>query len=109
MRTVTLIFCLGFSQIQSYNGKCRFFTGVNTFRVTQSNKPVIDEINKLSKSRKANFISTFHCSTLYTKLPLDKLLMELNNFINFCFDRGENKCVTARSYSARQVKDIKGN
>ena len=30
-RTITPIFCLFFRQIQTYNDKCRFFTGVNTF------------------------------------------------------------------------------
>ena len=30
-RTITLVFRLFFRQIQTYNDKCKFFTGVNTF------------------------------------------------------------------------------
>ena len=41
-RTITSVFHLFFRQIQIYNDKCRFFTGVNTFWVVQNNKPVID-------------------------------------------------------------------
>ena len=37
-RTITSVFCLFFRQIQTYNDKYRFFTGVNTFWVVQNNK-----------------------------------------------------------------------
>ena len=59
-----------------------FFTGVNTFWIEQSNKPVIDAINKLNKRRKATSISNFDFSTLYTKLPHGKRLMVLNSLID---------------------------
>ena len=75
--TITTIFCLFFRQIQTYSDKCRFFTGVNTFRVVQNNKPVIDAINGLNKRKKATSVSNFDFSSLYTKLPHNKLLMVL--------------------------------
>ena len=52
-RTITSVFRLFFRQIQTYNDKCRFFTGVNTFWVVQNNKPVTDAMNGLNKRRKA--------------------------------------------------------
>ena len=87
-RTITSVFRLFFRQIQTYNDKCRFFTGVNTFWVVQNNKPVTDAMNGLNKRRKATSVSTFDFSTFYTKLPHDKLLMVLNSLIDFCFDGG---------------------
>ena len=72
-RTITSIFRLFFRQIQTYNDKCGFFTGVNTFWVVQSNKPVTDAMNELNKQRKATSVSTFDFSTFYTKLPHNKL------------------------------------
>ena len=48
-RTITSILRLLFRQIQTYNDKCRFFIGVNTFWVVQNNKPVIDAMNGLNK------------------------------------------------------------
>ena len=47
-RAITPIFHLFFTQIQAYNDKCRFFTGVNTFWVVQNNKPVIHAMNGLN-------------------------------------------------------------
>ena len=108
-RTITSIFRLFFRQIQAYNDKCRFFTGVNTFWVVQNNKPVIDAMNGLNKRRKATSVSTFDFSTLYTKLPHNKLLMVLNSLIDFCFDGGESKYITVNNYGARWVKNIKDN
>ena len=59
----------------------------------QNNKPVTDAVNKLNKRNKAKSISTFDFSTLYTKLPHNKLLMVLHHLIDFCFDGGENKFI----------------
>ena len=74
-RTITSIFRLFFRQIQIYNDKCRFFTGVNTFWVVQNSISVTDVMNGFNKRRKVTSVSTFHISTLYTKLPHNKLPM----------------------------------
>ena len=54
-----------------------FITGVNTFWVEQNNKLVIEAMNQLSKRKKSTSASTYDFSTLYTKLPHNKLLMVL--------------------------------
>ena len=43
-------------------------------------------MNELNKGMKATSVSTFDFSTLYTKLPHNKLLIVLNSLIDFCFD-----------------------
>ena len=93
-RTITSIFCLFFRQIQTYNDKCRFFTGVNTFWVVQNNKPVINAMNWLNKRRKATSVSTFDFSTMYTKFAYNKLLIVLKSLIDLCFGGGESKYIT---------------
>ena len=98
-----------FRQIQTYNNKCRFFTDLNNFWVVQNNKPVIDAMNWFNKRRKATSVPTFDFSTLYTKLPHNKLLVVLNTLIDFCFDGGESKYITVNYYGARWVKNIKDN
>ena len=97
-----------FRQLQTYNDKCRFFTGVNTFRVVQNNKPVIDAVNGLNKRRKTTSVSTFDLSLLYTKLLHNKLLTILNSLIDFYFD-GESKHITVNNYGTRWVKNIRDN
>ena len=64
-------------------------------------------MNGLNKRRKATSVSTFDFSTLYTKLPHNKLLMVLNSLTDFCFDGGENKQITVNNSGARWVKNIK--
>ena len=51
----------------------------------------------------------FQPSSLYTKLPHNKILMVLNNLIDFCFNGGENKYITVNNYGAHWVKNMKGN
>ena len=96
-----------FRQVQTYNDKCRFLTGINTFWVVRNNKPVIDAMNGLNKWRKATSVSIFDFSTLYTKLPHNKILMVLNSLIDFCFDGVESKYITFNNYGARRVNNIK--
>ena len=93
-----------FKQIQTYNDKCRVFTCVNTLWVVQNNKPVTDAMNGLNKWRKATSVAACDFSTLYTKLPHNKLLMVLNSLIDFCFDGGECKYIAVNNYGARWVK-----
>ena len=52
-KSVTAIFKLFFSQIETYNKKSHFYSGVKTFWVVQNNEPVINSINKLN-SRNSN-------------------------------------------------------
>ena len=87
-RTITSIFVCFLDKHKHIMINVGFFTGVNTFWVVQNYKPVIDAMNGLNKRRKAASVLTFDFSTLYTKLPHDKLLMLLNSLIDFCFDGG---------------------
>ena len=58
-RATTSIFRLFFRQIQTFNDKHRFFTGVNAFWVVQNNNPVINAMNGLNKRTKAFSVSAF--------------------------------------------------
>ena len=54
-KTITSIFRLCFRQIQTYNDKCRFFTGVNIFWEEQNNKPVIDAMGSIKEGKQLLF------------------------------------------------------
>ena len=94
-----------FKQIEAYNEKSKFFSGVNTFWVVQNNKPVTQSIKKLNTRNQAFSISTFDFSTLYTKIPHNKLIKVLHSLIDFCFDGGENKYIGINKYGAKWIKD----
>ena len=86
-----------FRQIQIYHDKGGFSATVNTFWVMQNNKTVTNAMYEFDKQRKVTSISIFDFSTLYTKLPHNKLLMVLTSFIDFCFDGGVSKYITINS------------
>ena len=96
-KALTAILKLFFHQIESYHKKCQYFSGINSFWVIESNKPVIDCLKKLSSRKKAKSLSTFDFSTLYTKIPHDKLLAVLNELVDFCFSGGIKKFVKVHS------------
>ena len=102
-KTLVAIFKLFQWQIESYNLKCKFFSGVNTFWIIQNNSPVTETINRLNKRGRAKSIDTFDFSTLYTKIPHDKLLYVLNSLVDFCFEGGMSEYVAVTDYGARWV------
>ena len=57
-------------------------------------------MKKLDKQRKSTSVSTFDFSTLYAKLPHNKLLMVLSSLTYFFFDEGENKYIIVNIYGA---------
>ena len=66
-------------------------------------------MNGLNKRRKATSVSNFDFTTLYPKLPHNKLLMVLNSLNDFCFDGGESKFIAVNNYEACWAKNIKDN
>ena len=58
------------------------FSGVNSFLSILNNQHVTDAIDKINTRGKATSISCFDFSTLYTKIPYDKLLKVLNELID---------------------------
>ena len=106
-KNVTSVFQLFYKQIEAYNHKSKFFSGVNTFWVVQNNKPVIQSIKRLNSRSRATSISTFDFSTLYTKIPHKKLIKVLHSLIDFCFDGGDNKYIGINKYGAKWIQDPK--
>ena len=102
-KSITSIFKLFYKQIEAYNKKCFFYSGIKMFWVIQNNEPVIKSINRINSRSKANCISTFDFSTLYTKIPHDKLLFVLNDLIDFCFQGGTNNHVAVTKFGAKWV------
>ena len=88
---VAAVFKLFYEQIKVYHEKVKFFSGIKTFWILQNSQPVLDSISKVNSKSNAKCISTFDFSTLYTKLPHDKLLDILEKLINFCFKGGTRK------------------
>ena len=66
-----------------------------------SNDKVLNNIKKLNSRNGAKTINTFDFSTLYTKIPHEKLLEVLNELIDFCFKGGTHDLIAITSRYAR--------
>ena len=65
-QAITPAFRLFYIQIKPYSSKWRFFAGVDSFWVVQSNKSVLRTINKVYSRNAAKSINTFDFSAWYT-------------------------------------------
>ena len=102
-KAVAAIFKQFYYQIEQYNKKSFFYSGVKTFWVIQNNEPVVESINKINKKRRAKSISTFDFSTLYTKIPHDKLIEVMNKMVDFCFQGDSHKVLSVSKSGCRWV------
>ena len=101
--SITLALKLLYKQIESYNNKTSYFSGVKTFWPILNNLPVINAIKQLNDRKKAYSISTFDFATLYTNIPHGKLKNVLREIINFCFKGGDKKYIEITKYGAKWV------
>ena len=102
-KSITAIFKLFYSQIETYNKKSHFYSGIKTFWVVQNNEPVINSIHRLNSRKKGRCMSTFDFSTLYTKIPHHKLITVLNELVDFCFQGGTKKKIAVTKFGAKWV------
>ena len=99
-KSLTSIFKLFYRQIEKYSEIDRFFSGVKTFWVIQDKKPVVNTIRNLNKRKQAKSIMTFDFSTLYTKIPHDKLKDVLHELTDFCFRGCTKSKILVNEYGA---------
>ena len=97
-KVTSLIYKRIFSQVQSFHEKSTFYGNYNRFWVIENSAPVIEKLSKINDGKKAKTISTYDFSTLYTKLPHDDLLKNLDRMVDFVFEGGNHKKDGNRKY-----------
>ena len=108
-RKLTSIFKVFQRQVQNFHLKGRFFSGVKHFWVIQDKQPVIKSIKNINKRRCAKSISTYDFSTLYTKIPHDKLKDVLHKITDFCWEGCKNVKIRVNDQGAFWSKGIGRN
>ena len=81
---VSKVFKMLFSHVQSFHKRSHFYSSFKKFWVVQNSFPIIDKLNTINTRKKAQTISTFDFSTLYTTIPhnlLAKVLFEIVQFV----------------------------
>ena len=103
---ITAAFKLCFNQVSLYHKKTHYFTGSKTFWVIQNNHPPLESITKINRRKNAKQVSTFDFSTLYTKIPHDKLLEVLYDTVDFMF-KGGTRDIIAVNYAGNSFWSTK--
>ena len=80
-----------FNQVRSFHSKSTFYRNYNRFWVIENSFPVVEKLSKLNERKKARNVSTYDFSTLYTKLPHDELIKNLDEVVDFVFKGGNKK------------------
>ena len=91
-RAASLVFKLVYRQVENFHSKASFWVIITSFGYCKI-VTVLDSLNRINKKKNAKSISTFDFSTLYTKIPHDKLIKELSEVIDFVFDAGNSKYI----------------
>ena len=87
-KSVSSAFKLMYNQIENFHKKSKFLQNYNKFWVLQNSDPIIATLDSINKRKNAKSITTYDFSTLYTKLPHDKLIEKLLLLIDFVFEGG---------------------
>ena len=97
-RTASSIYKHIFNQVRNFHRKSTFYKNYNRFWVIENSDPVIEKLQRLNSTKRARNISTYDFSTLYTKLPHDDLIKNLNEIVDFAFKGGNQKKDGNRKY-----------
>ena len=97
-RTASSIYKHIFNQVRNFHRKSTFYKNYNRFWVIENSDPVIEKLSRLNSTKRARNISTYDFSTLYTKLPHDELIANLNEIVDFAFQGGNQKKDGNRKY-----------
>ena len=103
---ISAAFSLFQKQISAYHAKTHFYSGIKTYWIVQNRDPILEAVNKSTTRRSAKCLSSFDFSTLYTKIPHNKLIEVLTSLIDFVFKGGtRNKVSIYASGKAKWVND----
>ena len=107
-KAVSSVFRLIQNQVENYHAASKFDKHYNKFWVIKNCNPVMEVLDGISKKNRAKSICTYDFSTLYTKLPQDKLITQLNKVIDMVFKGGEKTFIHINKFGARWGKRKQG-
>ena len=93
-KAVSSAFKLIFNQVERFHTKAKFFSNYNKFWVLKNADPVISILDNINRKKRAKSIATYDFSTLYTKLPHEKLITQLSKVIDLVYKAGDKKYIS---------------
>ena len=105
-KNLSSMFTLFQKHIETYYAKAHFYSGIKSYWIINNRDQVLKSVIKSREKRSAKCVSSFDFSTLYTKIPHDKLVDVLSKIVDFVFRGGtRNKIAINRSGCANWLKD----
>ncbi len=109
-KSVSTVFKLIFSQVEKFHKNAKFLSNYNKFWVLQNSDPIIDTLKNINRKKRAKSIATYDFSTLYTKLPHDKLIFQLSKVIDLVFKGGDKHFIrvtdTGHAFWSKRKKGV---
>ena len=65
-----------------YCNNFKNMTGINTFWIIESNRPILDTISQINKEQKAKSITTYDFANMYTNIDHDSLINEISSIVS---------------------------
>ena len=81
-----------------------FFSGIKNFRCLDKNSEATEFLDRINAKKNARSISTFDFTTLFTKIPHDKLIEVLCKMVDSIFNSPIRKCIAIGKKRAYWVK-----
>ena len=106
-KNISKIFKVLFHHKRRYYRKAGFFSGLKNFWCIDSNSEITDTLDRISRKKNAKSISTFDFSTLYTKIPHDKLIEVLTSIVKSTFNTTTRKFMSVGNKRGYWVKGIR--
>ena len=78
------------NQVENFRAASKFDKHYKKFWVIKNSSPILELLDDISRRNRAKTICTYDFSTLYTKLPQDKLITQLNKVIDMVFEEEKN-------------------
>ena len=97
-KNLSSIFTLFLKHIDTYYTKAHFYSGIKSYWIINNRDSVLRAINKSRERKSAKCVSSFDFSTLYTKIPHDKLVDVLSKIIDFVFKGGTRNKISVNSF-----------
>ena len=109
-KNLSSIFTLFQKQIDAYYRQAHFYSGIKSYWIINNRDHVLRAIDKSRVRKSAKCLSSFDFSTLYTKIPHDKLIDVLGKIIDFAFKGGTRNKISVNSFGrADWLKDSDGD
>ena len=96
-KDISSIFTLLQKQVETYHNKAHFYSGVKTNWIVHNRDSVLTAVDKSVQRKSAKCLASFDFSTLYTKIPHDKLIYVLTKIVEFTFKGGTRKIITVNN------------